>query len=303
MDMHAKKKFVRLTATDSITILFEHAEKNSVLHPARTKRYMDMIWNLVKKHKIHLTKDQKKLFCRKCLSFFIIDKKFIIAVLPFILLGSTISALKDAISSDEMVFQAITPIHKIILESHIYEYSYLTVTPGIYILTALILFASLGILRLLKKEQYLFHMGMLLWMPHFLLILPFMKYILQIIPIAILAIIPAIIAQKKFKNEIYSLIVAGHALDGAATFYIIDIFGPSIGKSYFEQHVVGGFIGEFFGTFFAFYILKVLVAWIVAQTLFKEKEDENFKYFIALAIMIMGFAPAIRNILRMCMGV
>ncbi len=233
----------------------------------------------------------------------IIDKQFIFAVLPFILLGSTISALKDAISSGENVILAITPIHKIILESHIYEYSYFTVTPGIYILTASILFLSIGILRLVKKEQYLFHVGMVLWLFHFLLILPFMKYAMHIIPIAILALIPTVIAHKKFKNIVYSLIIAGHALDGAATFYIIDIFGPAVGKSYFEQHVVGGFIGELFGTFFAFYLVKVLVAWLVARTLMKEKEDENFKYFIALAIIIMGFAPAIRNILRMCMGV
>lgn len=243
------------------------------------------IWQLFRKNKL------------------VIDKQFIYAVLPFVLLGSTISAIKDAISSNEMVFTPITPIHEFILTSHIYDYGYFTVTPGIYIVTVVILFISIGVLYALNKMKYLGHVGMALWIPHVLLIVPFMKYILDGLPIIILALIPGVIAFKYFKNEMYALIVSAHALDGAATFWVIDVFGPRIGKSYFEQHVVGGFIGELFGTFFAFYLLKVGIAFVVSSVLLKEKEDENFKYFIALAIMIMGFAPAIRNILRMAMGV
>ncbi len=78
MDIHAKKKLVRQTVTDSIRILFEEAEKNSIRHSDRTKRYMRMIWNLVKKHNIRLTKEQKKRFCRKCSAFFILDKNAIV---------------------------------------------------------------------------------------------------------------------------------------------------------------------------------------------------------------------------------
>lgn len=230
----------------------------------------------------------------------VIDKNFIYAVLPFVLLGSTISSLKDAVHAGK--FLPITPIHKAILDSGIYNYSYFTVTPGIYLVTAAILFITMGVLHLIKKSQYLGHAGLVLWLFHFLLLIPFMQYIMDAIPILILTLIPTIIAWKYFKNDIYSLIVAGHALDGAATFYVIDVFGPKVEKLYFEQHVVGGFIGATFGTFFAFYLVKLAISFGVAHLLKKEKEDENFKNFIALAIMIMGFAPGIRDVLRMVLG-
>lgn len=233
----------------------------------------------------------------------VVGKQFIYSVIPFVLLGSTISALKDSIASSENIFRAISPVHEFILNSHIYDYGYLTVTPGIYLLTAAILFLCIGILYRLGKMEYLMHVGFALWVPHMLILLPFMQYALDALPIIVLAGVPAIIALRYFKNEMYALIVGSHALDGAATFWVIDVFGPRIGKAYFEQHVVGGFIGELFGTFFAFYLVKVLIAGVVSYTLAKEKEEENFKNFVALAIIIMGLAPAVRNILRMTMGV
>jgi len=230
-----------------------------------------------------------------------INKKFIYSVLPFVLLGSIVRVVTDSI--DNRVFTSITPIHRIILDSHVYDYGYLTVTPGIYIVTSFILFISMIILWKIKKIHELGKVGLILSMVHFLLLVPFMKYIIDAVPILVLTAIPTYLAWRYFKDEIYTLIVAGHALDGAATFYVIDIFGPKVGQQYFEQHVVGGFIGEVFGTFFAFYLIKLIVAGVFAYLLYKEKEEsENYRNFIALAIMIMGFAPGIRDILRMILG-
>lgn len=73
-NMAAKKKFIKSTAKDAINTLLQEAEKNSGTHPARTKRYIEMLWALVKKYKVRLTKEQKKKFCRKCLAFFMVDK-------------------------------------------------------------------------------------------------------------------------------------------------------------------------------------------------------------------------------------
>lgn len=230
----------------------------------------------------------------------VVDRKFVYAVLPFVLLGSTVRVITDAIDNGE--FTAVTPLHEAILNSHIYDYGYLTVSPGIYLVTAAVLFMAMGVLHIIRKPQHLGTVGMLLWFPHLILLLPFMRYLLHAIPIIALAVIPVAIAWKYLKNDIYALIVAGHALDGAATFYVIDVFGPAVGKPYFEQHVVGGFIGSVFGTFFAFYLVKLAIAGAVAHLLQKEKDDDNFKNFIALAIMIMGFAPGIRDVLRMVVG-
>ncbi len=74
MNIQAKKRMIKDTSKDAIAILLAQAEENAVSHPARTKRYIEMLWALLKKYKIRLTKDQKKKFCRKCLTFFVIDE-------------------------------------------------------------------------------------------------------------------------------------------------------------------------------------------------------------------------------------
>ncbi len=232
---------------------------------------------------------------------FTVDKKFIYGTLAFVLFGSTLRVVTDAI--DNGVLKPVTALHELAINSHIYDYGYLTVTPGIYIMVATLFLITLLVLTSIKKQEYLMHVGLLLWLPHILLLLPFMSFAQHLLPIIVLAAIPALIVYKLFRNEIATLMVAGHALDGAATFYVIDIFGPLVGKSYFEQHVVGGFIGAYFGTFFAFYLFKVVLVSGIAKVMIDDKEDsENFRNFVALAIMIMGFAPGIRDILRMIVG-
>ena len=74
MKIDKQKKFVKNTAEEAIGILMAEAEKNSPSHSERSKRYIQMLWGLVKKYKIRLTKEQKKKFCRKCLNLIIPDK-------------------------------------------------------------------------------------------------------------------------------------------------------------------------------------------------------------------------------------
>ncbi len=219
-----------------------------------------------------------------------IDKKFIYNVLAFVLLGSTVRVVTDAIVSG--AFKPITPIHEAVLSSHIYDYNYLTVSPGIYLIIATLLFATMVVLWKIKNPELLGSVGLALWLPHFLLLLPFMGYAVYVVPVLLLAAIPAFVAWKYFRNETYMLIVGAHSLDGAATFFIIDIFSKISGKTYFEQHVIGGIIGQIFGTFLVFYIVKVLLAFVISYFLSKEKEiSEDERNFIALATIIMGFAP------------
>src|SRR3989338_8041275 len=54
-----------------------------------------------------------------------VDRNFVYSVVPFVLFGSTLRVVTDSI--DAGTFKAITPIHKLILDSHIYDYGYLTV--------------------------------------------------------------------------------------------------------------------------------------------------------------------------------
>ena len=239
------------------------------------------------------------------------DERFIAHVLCFVLFGSTARVVTDSIDSG--IFKPVTPIHALVLESHIWDYGYLTVTPGIYIVTAALLLASIAILHKIKRLELLGYVGLVLWLPHFLLLIPFMTYAIYAIPIILLALIPTVLTYIYIKDKALVAIVAGQALDGAATFFVIDVFSKISGISYFEQHVISSAIGGLFGTFFTFYLLKVGIAIAAAVILSKEKQAVEIfsvfgravsmdKYYIALVLMIIGFAPGIRDVLRMVVG-
>ena len=228
------------------------------------------------------------------------DRKFVYAILSFVLLGSTLRVVTDSI--DTGVMQPVTFIHQFVLDSHIYDYGYLTVSPGIYIATAFLLFVSMFILYSVKRIDLLGHVGLALWIPHFLLLVPFMQYWVYLIPVLILAAIPTYLAFRYFKNWLFAGIVGGHALDGAATFFAIDIFPMLTGIQYGEQHVIGRGLAELAGGYYSFYLVKILISFIAAYFIMKEKVDLDEKTYIALVLMIIGFAPGIRDILRMMIG-
>ncbi len=229
-----------------------------------------------------------------------VDGDFIKGVLAFVLFGSTMRVVTDSIESG--VFQPVSPFHEFVLDSHIWDYGYLTVTPGIYLVTAALLLISMAVLHRIKKMELLGYIGLALWLPHLLLLIPFMDYAVFAIAILILAAIPAYAALRHFKDWVLAGIVAGHALDGAATFFVIDFFSQIAGIQYFEQHVLSAAIGGLFGTYFTFYLLKVAIAFAAAYVLTKEKMDKEEKYYVALVLMILGFAPGIRDVLRMVIG-
>ncbi len=56
---------VKKIAKERVEILFKMCEEI----PEMADRYIKIIWRIVKKNKIRLTKEQKKKFCRKCLTY------------------------------------------------------------------------------------------------------------------------------------------------------------------------------------------------------------------------------------------
>jgi uncharacterized membrane protein len=233
---------------------------------------------------------------------------FVRGALSFVLLGSTARVVTDAI--DTGAFKPVTPFHQWVLDSHIWDYpgptsgilNYFTITPGIYVAVAALFLVSLAAMYKLKRLEHLWVVGIVLWLPFFLLLLPFMKYALYAIPILLLAAIPAYLALRYFKDRTLAGIVAGHSLDGAATFFVIDIFSRISGIQYGEQHVLSSAIGAIGGSFLPFYLIKVAISFAAAYIIMKEDLPEDEKRYLALALMIMGFAPGIRDMLRMACG-
>ncbi|MDD5337724.1 MAG: DUF63 family protein, partial [Candidatus ainarchaeum sp.] len=186
------------------------------------------------------------------------DMEFVLNTLPFVLFGSTVRVVTDSI--DTGVMKPANALYSFILNSHIYDYGFLTSSPGIYIVTAALFFISLAIGVWLKDRKITGYIGLVLWVPHMPVLIPMVSYPLFAIPVLVLAAIPALLAWKYFKSGLLAGVVGAHALDGAATFFVIDYFGKITGRNYFEQHVIPSFIGQTFGSFFPFYLLKIAIA-------------------------------------------
>jgi uncharacterized membrane protein len=225
------------------------------------------------------------------------SNEFLWAVSSFVLFGSTCRVLTDLKDSG-----ADLP--------SIFTYGYLTVTPGIYIVTAVLFLASLAIGRVMKNHKFASIAGFVLWLPCIVLLLPFARYyqfLLLAVGIAAAGAIAAyfiLALAMKRKLELHErLAIGGQALDGAATFVVIDVFGPSVGKNYFEQHVLSAGIGDstMLG-YFLFFLIKIALSCLIVYFLSKEKLGKSDSALILIVVGIMGFAPGLRDSLRMLVG-
>ena len=53
-------------AQEHIVALFKQAEEQFKEHPDLSKRYIYMIQKIAMKYKLHFSRNQKKMFCKKC---------------------------------------------------------------------------------------------------------------------------------------------------------------------------------------------------------------------------------------------
>ena len=97
-----------------------------------------------------------------------IDNGFFWGVLSFVLFGSTARVVTDAV--DAGTFTGVTPLHQWILDTGLYDYGFLTVTPGIYIVVASLLLVTLAVLHAVKRMELLPYVGLALFAFHFFLL-------------------------------------------------------------------------------------------------------------------------------------
>ena len=243
------------------------------------------------------------------------SSEFLYAVGAFVLFGSTARVVTDlsdagAISAAALQGGFLGGIYSAIDSSGVFHYSYFTVTPGIYVVTAALLLLSIAVGRLANKPMLPAYVGVMLWFPCFLLIVPFMSQFAYVGLAIALAAAGAYAAYRLLERAGGSkpgwhgkLAVAGQAFDGAATFVILDVFGPAAGKGYFEQHVLSGGIGTATPLgYFLFFLVKVSLAALIVHLVGKERVEGSDRALALIVVAIMGFAPGIRDALRMLAG-
>ncbi len=98
------------------------------------------------------------------------------------------------------------------------------------------------------------------------------------------------------------MLYASHFLDGAATWRGIDVHG------YGEKHVIPSFLIELTGTASVMIPLKLavvtFVVYLMEVALRDDLEDTpNLAWLVKVAVMVLGLAPGMRDMLRLAMGV
>ena len=191
-------------------------------------------------------------------------------------------------------------------DMEIYPNSFFTVSPGILItLTGIITPLFLISYYLYKKFKVRMEFSLSLFALIGIIIhIPFFTKIKNLyggmiilsFTISILAILIVLFYLIK-KIDWFSIsAIWAHMFDASATFTAIAFFG------YNEQHIVPVFMINLFGAP-AIFILKLLVVVPVVYLINKYAEDENLRKFLLLAVFAIGLAPALRDTIRLLVGV
>lgn len=236
------------------------------------------------------------------------DKKFYIAMLPFLLGAPTVRVLVDAgIYSKDFI-----RIGPLVLSPFM--------TPGIYLTFFIPALLSLWVASRFGKRlrtgswRLTAALGMLtfgalhLYKASTALPLPlhFQPMVLLVVFVATLISCGLFyLATRRWKPEFWQglplALVCTHLYDAATTFAALQIkwAWPKFGLV--EQHVVGGFLIGLFGPV-AMFALKLAVVPLVVWWLSKV-EDETERGLYYFVVFALGFGPGTRNVLRVLIGV
>ena len=226
-----------------------------------------------------------------------IDKRFIAAVSPYIFVAASLRVMEDA--------DLFSP-----------PISYMLITPLIYFLIFFCCVAILVILRVLsgpnRINDYVAVFGLIgvLWFIANMILLLRTEVIVNLwVLFAVIGISGMIIVviyvvgaklHAKFLTESLNVsVLAAHLLDASSSYIGIDFLG------YHGKHVIEGMIVQYTGSAAGMFLLKLGILMPVLYLLdicFDEREIE-LKNLVLLALIVIGLAPAVRNTLRMILGV
>lgn len=108
-----------------------------------------------------------------------------------------------------------------------------------------------------------------------------------------------------YRNPLNLAMIAGHLIDGLTSY--ISIKDPfNMGLMYSEKHPASNFLLDVWGPLFPIvkFVLIILVIYVF-DILYKEELKDNLRLvnLLKIGILILGFSPGLRDLLRVTMGV
>jgi uncharacterized membrane protein len=235
---------------------------------------------------------------------FKIDARFILATIPYVVLGGLLRVVQDTgMITGDFQFLLVTPLIYFVLFfftiSMLFLSRYLTLQGFTKNFLTFYIFA--GIMSAFVTLLVLFSWGInhttvdlvilavipLMAITATLLVWAFMRYLLS---------------WKYVTDPLYLTLIFGQLLDASATSYGIDLH-PSV--RYVEQHVVGSGLIELTHTAFVMFPLKLVVLFpaIYIMELYRKEANPAFWHLVLLAMIVVGLAPGIRDMMRMVLYV
>jgi uncharacterized membrane protein len=232
------------------------------------------------------------------------DYKFILATVPYVILGGLVRVIEDTgmITSDWRYF-LITPLIYFVLFfftiSMMFLSRYLTLKRIMGNFNQFYAFAgatAMVIASLILIAWSQTHNGIDL---SILVVIPLMAITATAI---VWGIMRYLLSWTYVNDPLYITLLFGQLLDASATSYGID-FHPSV--QYVEQHVVGSALIGMTGTALVMFPLKLLVLFpaVYVMQLYRKEANPAFWHLVLLAMIVVGFAPGVRDMVRMVLYV
>jgi uncharacterized membrane protein len=232
------------------------------------------------------------------------DERFILATVPYVILGGVLRVIEDTgmITSDWR-FLLITPLIYFVLFfftiSMIYLARFLTlrgITTSFITVYALAGTIALVISSLILLAWSMTQNGVDLFV---LAIIPLMAVTATAI---VWAVMRYALGWTYASDPLYLTLLFGQLLDASATSYGID-FHPHV--QYVEQHVIGSALIDLTGTAFVMFPLKLLVLFpaVYVMQMYRKEANPAFWHLVLLAMIVVGFAPGVRDMVRMVLYV
>lgn len=237
------------------------------------------------------------------LSRITIDRKFVLATLPYVVGGGFLRVVQDTgLIRSDFQFLLVTPL--IFFVIFFYTAFFLILASKLekwkIVKDFIIPYSIGGFLLAIVSFGALTYYGLTHpdTSPVIGIIILFMAAVATII---VYALLKYGFSWEYAKNPIYLAIISGHMLDASATSFGIDLHP----LTYVEQHVVGSSLIAWTGTAFSMFPLKLLVIIPAIYILeyYRRDNEGTFFYLVVLAMIVVGLAPGIRDMMRMVLYV